>query len=492
LSILFRVNTFVAVLTRLQIFGFKNLVNVDIRLGPFSCIAGANGVGKSNVFDAIHFLSLLANKPIHEAAAFVRDESLRSSDPRSLFHIGPDGPVTEMRFVADMIVPKMALDDFNLPADATHTFLQYELALRWTEEGRTGRISISHESLVPIPCGEAKSKLGFGSSNDWEEKVLIGLRTAPFLSTSNDLGAFTIRRHQDGEIGAKQQPVPAETLPRTLLSRSDAFESPTALCARREMESWIQLQLEPSSLRLADNFSSSSELSANGAHLPATLYRLTTAPNADPDAVLQGLANRLRELVPEIRGVRVEKDEKRELLTLKASLRDGTEHEARSLSDGTLRFLALTVLEADTEFQGVVCFEEPENGIYPERLPSIIRLLREIAVDPMEPADETNPLRQVIINTHSPAVVLQVPEDSLLIARGVDDLSTKPHGRAFQIVCLDSTWRSDRCDPPMKSITQGSLNAYFNPVEASEFVEFRRVVDRDGAQYLFSKDFGKK
>ena len=392
-----------------------------------------------------------------------------------------------------MIVPRVAFDDFNQKAEATNTFLEYELVLRWSEDGQAGRISIARESLLQIPRSQAKQRLGFHYSKEWERKVLTGRRTVPYLSTSrNEQGTLIINRHQDGGSSGKPQPVPADNLPRTLLSRSDAFEAPTALCARREMESWIQLQLEPSSLRLADSFSSTSVMSANGAHLPATLHRLTTAPNTDPDAVLQGLANRLRELVPEIRGIRVEKDEKRELLTLKANLRDGTEHEARSLSDGTLRFLALTVLEADTEFQGVVCFEEPENGIYPERLPAIIRLLREIAVDPTEPADETNPLRQVIINTHSPSVVLQVPEESLLIARGVDDLSTDPHGRAFQIVCLDSTWRSDHCDPPMKSITLGSLSAYFNPIEESEATEYRRVVDRDGMQYLFDKDFGRK
>ena len=43
-------------LTRLQVSGFKNL-DVDIRFGPFTCIAGANGTGKSNLFDAIQFLS---------------------------------------------------------------------------------------------------------------------------------------------------------------------------------------------------------------------------------------------------------------------------------------------------------------------------------------------------------------------------------------------------------------------------------------------------
>ena len=32
-------------LTRLQVRGFKNLIEVDVRLGPFTCVAGQNGVG---------------------------------------------------------------------------------------------------------------------------------------------------------------------------------------------------------------------------------------------------------------------------------------------------------------------------------------------------------------------------------------------------------------------------------------------------------------
>ena len=48
-------------LTRLYVSGFKNLVDTEIRFGPLTCIAGPNGVGKSSVFDAIHFLSLLAD-----------------------------------------------------------------------------------------------------------------------------------------------------------------------------------------------------------------------------------------------------------------------------------------------------------------------------------------------------------------------------------------------------------------------------------------------
>lgn len=59
-------------LTRLRVSGFKNLVDVDVRFGPFTCVAGPNGVGKSNLFDAIRFLSLLADRPLIEAAQEVR------------------------------------------------------------------------------------------------------------------------------------------------------------------------------------------------------------------------------------------------------------------------------------------------------------------------------------------------------------------------------------------------------------------------------------
>lgn len=73
-------------LTRLKVSGFKNLVDVDVRFGAFTCVAGANGVGKSNLFDAIRFLSAIADRPLIEAANPVRDEEGRNADIRSLFH----------------------------------------------------------------------------------------------------------------------------------------------------------------------------------------------------------------------------------------------------------------------------------------------------------------------------------------------------------------------------------------------------------------------
>src|SRR3954462_13206422 len=117
----------VVMLTRLKVSGFKNLVDVDVRFGPFTCIAGANGVGKSNLFDAIKFLSALADRPLIEAALAVRDEGGRTGDVRSLFHRVGDKIADAMSFDAEMIIPATGRDDLGQQAEASITFLRYSV-----------------------------------------------------------------------------------------------------------------------------------------------------------------------------------------------------------------------------------------------------------------------------------------------------------------------------------------------------------------------------
>ena len=90
-------------LTRLHVNGFKNLVDVDIHFGLFTCIAGVNGVGKSNLFDAIRFLSNLTHMSLTEAAKSVRSEGQKNSDIRDLFHKIGDSYEPQISFAADMI-----------------------------------------------------------------------------------------------------------------------------------------------------------------------------------------------------------------------------------------------------------------------------------------------------------------------------------------------------------------------------------------------------
>ena len=483
-------------LTRLQVKGFKNLVDVDVYFGPFTCVAGANGVGKSNLLDAIVFLSSLANNTLMDAALSVRDEGGRSGDVRSLFHhVGKDY-ASDISLEAEMLVQDHALDDLGQEAKATSTLLRYEVSLRYRTDvspSAVGALELTKEQLSHITLGESRRHLPFPHSTAWRRSVLKSRRFTPhFISTQGGL----IRVHQDGGSSGRTRKLLASNLPRTALSVANAAESPTATVARREMESWRLLQLEPSSLRRADNFSSPFKLATDGGHLAATLYHLATLggngsgkPSAQQHAVYANVANTLSELIDDVRLVRVDRDEKRELFTLYVTGRDGTPHAARALSDGTLRFLALSVLALDPHETGLICLEEPENGIHPARIPAMIRLLSDLSTDVTEAVADDNPLRQVIINTHSPAVVAQVPDESLLMAELVESVSAGQAFRQLSFRCLDDTWRTKMGEN--RVIARGKLLEYLNPVEKSAgqgldaveaFAGPRRVIDRPELQ----------
>ena len=505
-------------LTRLKVSGFKNLMDVDIRFSPFTCIAGANGVGKSNLFDAIQFLSALSEKSLIEAARSIRDEEGRTSDVRSLFHRVGDEYDTEMSFEAEMIIAKQGIvDDLGQEAKASSTFLRYTLIIAYRHDQSftkpLGSLEILKEELIRITKSDISKNLIFDYSPQWINHLFISRSQGDYISTEGEKNNENriIKLHQDsGSSGRKQGGIVgrtsqflAKTLPRTVLSESSAVISPTALLVKREMQSWRILQLEPSALRKPDEFGDEGILGMDGSHLPSTLYRLARFSEGDitdqesmddsEQQVYAHVANTLSELINDVDSISIDRDEKRQLLTLLVQARDGTSHPARALSDGTLRFLALAVLNLDHQTKGLLCLEEPENGIHPERIPAILKLLQSIATDVNEPVDIDNPLRQVIINTHSPAVVQQVPDDSLVVAELKEIVKDHQRYKGVRFSCLSNTWRTK--EPSASIVAKGKLLGYLNPVASNEEIKNnsngsskaksknkRRVVDRPDIQ----------
>ena len=312
----------------------------------------------------------------------------------------------------------------------------------------------------------------------------------------------SIKLHQDSEgSGGRPRLFAAETLPRTVLSNVNAQESPTAVIARQELLNWRLLQLEPSALRTPDGFDARSQLDPNGARLPATLYRLakqslsdhaicepgaasaSAGPSLSTDdaSALTQVSNRLCELIDHVGRVRIDRDEKRELLTLLLTDRFGTELPAKALSDGTLRFLALAALEIDPTLTGLICMEEPENGIHPERIGAMLTLLQDIAVDTTEPVGDDNPLRQVVINTHSPVVVAQVPDDAVVFAIPQQQAIAGAVMNGVSFRPLAGTWRADKAEMPV--VARGRALAFLSPIaeprDPRRKAGERRVVHRD-------------
>ena len=468
-------------LTRLRIKGFKNLRDVDLHFGPFTCIAGRNGVGKSNLFDAITFLSDLASMPIMKAALRVRGTNGRIADIGSLFTRDKAGEVQAIEFIAEMIVSSTVVDDFDREAKPTATFLEYTLELRLNasggDSGTKEPIYLEREELRAKSSSEAAKGLPFDPGSAWIKRNVYGpgARTKPFVETKpgSETGPPVIVLRGELQPGERDKrtgrppEIPARRSPQTVLSGVNTISHATVLAARREMQSWRLLQLEPSALRKWDDLLSDPHVSATGEHLPATLNRLAS------NAVV---AARLSDLIPGILSVDVERDEVRQSLTVVVTMKDKVAYSASSLSDGTLRFLALAVLASDPDASGLVCMEEPENGIHPLRIPEMLSLVRSLAdAETSESVDQTDcaPVRQVIINTHSPQVVAELPADELLMAqafrfKGSEFVEFKP---------MSDTWRAKSANlRPNEIITRGDLVSYLQGAAPTKRLTTRRRV----------------
>ena len=424
-------------LLSLSIKNFKSIREAHVRFGPFTCFIGHNGVGKSNLFDAIHFLAALAERAIPDAATEVRHTSDGGYSPLDLvFGRNPDRGI---ELSADMVVPPEVEDDFGDSAKPSTTLLTYTVRLRYASEA--DRLLVEHESLTHAKLKDARGFIGFDSSNSFRKSVALGGRKGgPLISTGSD----RIQLHGDG--GSRGRPAPVGKSPLTVIGGTNTSDYPTVLAAKREMASWRILHLEPSAMRAPDSRSAAPHVSTSGGHMPATLHSITTK---NPDAGAE-ILNRLRQLGSDITELSVYSDEVRDQLALRARVRGVSNWlYGRSLSDGTLRYMALVLMLVDVQDRAVLCIEEPENGIHPSRVPDLAELLRDYAVDADEAVGTDNPLRQVVLNSHSPEVARQCTHDNLLFVEGA---LTNDDGPVSVFRPIAGTWRTKLSDG-MKSDT---------------------------------------
>lgn len=435
-------------LTRLEVDGFKNLFDLKIDFGPYTCIAGPNAVGKSNVFDVIEFLSLIAEHPFLEAAQRLRSAGQRPGDPGTLFWVDGQQTREPMKLAVEMIVAEDVTDDFGQTAKASSTFLRYEVTLAYVPTEykgtrRMGTIKLVHEDLTYISQTDASARLAWTSPYPKFRHQLVKnkRRGQGYISTLNTGADVAFQVHQDG--GGRGQPRRSSVAPRTVMSTINTVDDPTIMAARREMQKWRKLALEPTAMRATDDLNDSSAIGSDGSHLPASLFR-QAEPFGEDEVDVYGRVASTASALTDVREVRVDFDPARETLTLEARLGRGPFLPARVLSDGTLRFLALSIIQEDPEFGGLICMEEPENGIHPAKISAMVDLLQDLSVDPSEPMSGDNPVRQVIVNTHSPRFVAMhmTHREDLLLALPRSIVKNEREITTLTLLPMAKTWRT--------------------------------------------------
>lgn len=351
-------------LKRLYVDNFKTLVNVEWLPGTVNLLVGENNSGKSNLCNALRFISLSAQATIAETA----------------------GLVGESWQLHNVYLPRKSTLDFDctseLLIDDVASCFRYILRLERTAAPppamrNAATYQVEFESLSVARGGEE-----------------------PIDLLVNDRGSVRLL-HEKRYFGEEEhEPYVETSAPReaTMLFRLyDLQTNRLANAFKKYLQSWMYFSLNPHAMRLPPPAGAPlGMLLPDGANLAAVLHLMKNVRERD--------YRRVRDLVASIEPAADSISFLQAQDNMLMWLDDGRGHtfSPHGVSDGTLRFLALAFVIVSTRAwmresglpAPLIIFEEPENGVY-------VRLLRQL-FDLIETEGEVG---QYVFTTHSPYVI---------------------------------------------------------------------------------------
>ena len=398
-------------ITYIYIDGFKAFREFEIFLTPLTIVAGTNASGKSNLFDALSLLSTLA------AGANMSDVMIGiRGEGDELFTQYHDGSrAKEMTFRVDLLLKADYSDDLKQKGKLDCPRLRYELTIRRKDNviGKQ-RYFIANESLTPIlrkedvwmkALPEKVANMLMPSGRKQVRRPYIQTKVVDGVRMAEIVLEYSKSISKKSQMQDLKKLVDFEDAKRTLLSRYQDEDYLHIIAARQEMTNWMFMHLSPEVMRTPSRKSEQNAwLMPNGGNLASAVYFL----KQEDDFMMRLLERKLNKLLPNFVGIDVNEDKENNNFVLKLKDVNGRWYSSRVLSEGTLRILTLCVMLIDEKHQGTICFEEPENGVHPQRISDIAQIVSEMSSDF---ASGSN-LRQIIVNTHSPLFIQSVSKQT--------------------------------------------------------------------------------
>ncbi len=333
-----------------------------VELGPFSLLIGRNGSGKSTVLEALQWIDTTLRRDAREATERYR------------------GVLDVVNLRSQVNVPYFGVD------------------LLWEENRTQGRRYNYHLKVVasddntPVIIEETLT----ASSGDIPSEELI--RTS---DTGRQLvhGGITVQEPDRLALGL-------------LGSVTTSGDAGTLL--RDWWTGAVFLRLSPSRLAesaLAHRRSFDPLLDEEGHNLPALLNELSIDQRTN-------LVEAIRDVLPSMRDVQVSTEGSERNQRANYALLERMPYRGRAgkyqfpipawmLSEGTRRLTAILALLTHDPPPSLLCIEEVENGLDPWTIQAVIGHLRQAS-------DRES---QIVLTTHSPWLLDNVPLDSVLLVR---------------------------------------------------------------------------
>ena len=353
---------------RIVIENFKSLGKVDLSLGHMNLFIGTNASGKSNFLEALRVLEGIGNgftineilngKP--KGATGEVWEGIRGGSAHACFG-GIDGEVT--------ITVHGTLKE-SLPMD-----WRYDIAFLPSHKGKiTGEC---------VQVGEFSQS--FQDSNPRLPHIVVD---------RGELGLLGIRDSRDIDDVAEHQHTP-HSLPEDI--RSLLFSHARSSTALTKLFSDTQrMDLTSHVLRNYSQLTAAQRMGNHGENFAALIKTICEDREAK-DAYLSWLRQLRPEEVDDVGTLSGAVGEPMFMLR-----ENGREFPAPVLSDGTLRFAAITAAFFQPDMPNIITIEEIENGIHASRVQLLLELLRSQA--------EYRKM-QVVATTHSATMLDWLQEE---------------------------------------------------------------------------------
>jgi predicted ATPase len=426
------------VLRNLTVQNFRSLRSVSVTFSPtgLTVIVGANGSGKSNLIKCLEFLGMIPREGLENTVR--ANNGVDAILPKALSVRNLRSTQVSFSYNAELPRPE------GYSPDGPPILVGHDLVLQAMNSRvftvREEKLTFSEPLRVQNALARAKSAETNGDTNEIPPSWLIAQRsndqrlavtaTPPitgrhlpiylewfglsFLKASLEkMSAEQVTQ----AIGGLFLPAPVENAPdqpirRTLASLVDGSTtsalsfSPHASAFRRYMSALRRFDLQLSQLRRQQDIATTKNLTPDGRGLPAAV-RTLRSNSGDTEGNWRRLSATLAELAPHVADTRVSQLKSGQEFVQFIEQRSGRPVESWQSSDGTLRALAILLAVETHPNTGAIMIEEPEQGLHPWAIRTLINHLREVIGERRI---------QVIVTTHSQQVLDSVEPEEVLVA----------------------------------------------------------------------------
>lgn len=347
-------------LTALRLRNFRTCASTELGLAPVTLLIGRNNSGKTNICQALGFLSAAAQ-------AETLDDAARAAG------MPPLEVVTRYR-AADRVTIEI---EACVPYRNEDLLFRYAMVLTSTDVGAVPGCVLNVQS----------------------EHLCVDVAGAEWCLMDRTGAEVSLLHETRAAGGDLDRRIETTAPPRqAMMARLfDLDDNPRANAFRQYLRSWRYYTISAEIMRTSRRANWDAFLAADASNVASVLFTL----KSEDTKAFNRLMSLVKEMEPSIDTLNFFRPRPEEVY-MQVEDTEGNRYNPESLSDGTLNYIALCYVAlqgslrtaSDAPPPSLVAFEEPERGLYVGHLRRLMDVLQE--------AGKT---QQVILTTHNPYLI---------------------------------------------------------------------------------------